>query len=221
MPARNFACVPNGIVPEEWQSVAEAPRSHAEALERIRRDHPFVVGYVGGHGLSNALDNLVEAGSGARMKDIGIVCVGEGPEKKRLQEKARALGSNAWFLPPVPKESVPGLLRLFDALYIGWARSPLYRFGISSNKLFEYMMAGIPIVHAVDAANDPVQEARCGVSVAPDDASAAQDSILQLASMPPEERERMGDSGRRYVQTHHNIGILAPLFLDYVLEPAD
>jgi glycosyltransferase involved in cell wall biosynthesis len=216
-----FVYVPNGIVLEEWEGDARVPASHAETLREIRRALPFVVGYVGGHGLSNALDVLVEAGADARLGGVGIVCVGGGAEKARLEQKARALGSHVHFLPPVPKNEVAGLLGLFDALYIGWARSPLYRFGISPNKLFEYMMAGVPIVHAVDAANDPVREAGCGLSVAPDDVGAAVQGLLELASLSPEERRQMGMNGRRYVELHHDISTLARVFLDSVAPPAD
>ena len=150
-----FAYIPNGVVLEEWEDMPEVPESHAAALREIRGDVRCLVGYVGGHGLSNALDVLVEVGADPRLKDIGIVCVGDGAEKKRLEEKAHGLGGNVRFLPPVPKRSVPALLSLFDVLYIGWSRSPLYRFGISPNKLFEYMMAGVPILHGVEATNDP------------------------------------------------------------------
>ena len=216
-----FVYVPNGIVLEEWEGDAQVPASHAEALREIKRSLPFLVGYVGGHGLSNALDVLVEAGADARLSGVGIVCVGGGPEKARLEQKARALGSHVHFLPPVPKNEVAGLLGLFDALYIGWARSPLYRFGISPNKLFEYMMAGVPILHAVEAANDPVREAGCGLSVAPDDVGAVAHGLLELASLSPEQRRQMGMYGKRYVELHHNIGTLARVFLDSVAPFAD
>jgi glycosyltransferase involved in cell wall biosynthesis len=221
MGVHKFVYVPNGVVLEEWVDAPQVPESHAQTLREVRRTFPFLLGYVGGHGLSNALDVLVEAGADARLGGIGIVCVGGGPEKQRLQEKARALGSHVWFMPPIPKQFVAGLLSLFDALYIGWARSPIYRFGISPNKLFEYMMAGIPILHAVDAANDPVKEAGCGLSVAPDDVNAVSEGILSLASTPPEQRERMGALGRRHVELHHNIATLARLFLDSVSQLAD
>ena len=221
MDPHKFVYVPNGILPEEWVASAPAPESHAAELRGLRDEFPFLVGYVGGHGLSNALDVLVEAGADARLKGVGIVCVGAGAEKSRLQEKAHALGSSVFFLPPVPKQGVPGLLGLFDALYIGWARSPLYRFGISPNKLFEYMMAGVPIIHAVEAANDAVREAECGLSVAPEDADAVVEGILGLAALSPERRREMGIRGRRYVETNHNIATLARVFLESVVRAAD
>jgi glycosyltransferase involved in cell wall biosynthesis len=216
MPADRFAYVPNGVVPEEWSDKQPVPAGHMEAIRAFRMGRRCVVGYVGGHGLSNALDTLIEAAADPRLKDIGIICVGKGPEKARLAERARASGAAVLFLDPVPGRSVPAMLALFDGLFIGWMRSPLYRFGISPNKLFEYMMAGVPIVHAVDAANDPVKEAGSGVSVAPENVGALCEGILALAGLSPGERRRMGERGRRFVTDHHMVDTLAQQFLDAV-----
>lgn len=218
MAADKFVYIPNGVVAEEWREADDPPADHARFIADVRRNARFVVGYAGGHGLSNALDALVEAGADARLNDVYIVCVGNGPEKARLETKARALGTRVAFLPAVPKSSVPALLDLFDALYIGWSRSPLYRFGISPNKLYEYMMAGVPILHAVAAANDPVRDAACGLSIAPEDADALCDGILQLSALPPDERQAMGQRGRAYVLAHHDLRLLARRFLDCLLE---
>jgi glycosyltransferase involved in cell wall biosynthesis len=216
MPPERFVYIPNGVVPEEWEIQKELPSGHAGALGSIRSGARFMVGYVGGHGLSNALDALIEAGADDRMKDVAFVCVGDGPEKERLRKKAQTLGGNVHFLGPVPKRAIPELLRAFDALYIGWARSPLYRFGISPNKLFEYMMAGVPILHAVEAANDPVRDAGCGLSILPENVSALCEGIRALARLSPEERRSMGAQGRHYVETHHELRTLAKRFLDCV-----
>ena len=63
-------------------------------------------------------------------------------------------------LPPVPKAQIPTLLAAIDMAYIGWQQVPIYRFGIAPNKLMDYMMAGVPVLHSVDAGNDPVAESR-------------------------------------------------------------
>jgi glycosyltransferase involved in cell wall biosynthesis len=216
MPAERFTYVPNGIVAEEWCDRQPAPLEHVQALRELRRTNSCVVGYVGGHGLSNALDMLIEAGADSRLGGIGIVCVGNGPEKARLEQKARAISSRVVFLPSVPKRSIPEVLNLFDILYIGWAKSPLYRFGISPNKLYEYMMAGRPILHAIEAANDPVREAECGLTVAPEDVSALCEGVLHLAALRDGERQRMGGRGRRYVEERHVVSTLSQRFLEAV-----
>lgn len=212
--ADRFACVPNGIVPDEWIDRQPVPVGHVDAIRAFGKGRRCLVGYVGGHGLSNALDTLIEAAADPRLKDVGVVCVGKGPEKARLAEKARASGASILFLDPVSRRSVPALLSLFDGLFIGWTRSPLYRFGISPNKLYEYMMAGVPIVHAVEAANDPVKEADCGFSVAPEDVGALCDGILGLAGLTAAERLLMGERGRRFVTAHHLIDALARTFIE-------
>ncbi len=209
-----FAYLPNGIDLQEWEDATDAlPATHREVLDDLRARGRFVVGYAGSHGVANALHHLIDA---ARLLDdlpASLVLVGQGPEKDTLQ--ARALGmSNVVFLPPVPKSAIPALLRAMDALYLGWNRMPLYRFGISPNKLMDYMMAAKPIVHSVEAGNDPVAESACGFSVPPEDAEAVAGAIRRLLAMDPTEREAMGARGRAFVAEHHDYRVLAKRFLE-------
>lgn len=217
----HFVHVPNGIVMEEWSDRHPVPGDQVSAIQAFRQKNKFLVGYVGGHGLSNALDVLIEAGADQRLHNIGIVCVGKGPEKERLTQKAMTLHSNILFLPEVAKNAVPNLLGMFDVLFIGWARSPLYRFGISPNKLFEYMMSGVPIIQAIDSTHDLVREANCGLTVPPEDASALCQGICKLVQLTPEARGSMGENGQQYVQQHHRIDRLARRFLDAVWSETD
>jgi glycosyltransferase involved in cell wall biosynthesis len=124
--------------------------------------------------------------------------------------------NNVIFLSPVPKNSISELLRKMDILYIGLRRSPLFRFGVSPNKLFDYMMAGKPIIHAVEAGNDLVQESGCGISVPPEDPVAIAEAIKKLLTMSPIEREEMGRRGREYVVKNHDYKVLAKKFLEAI-----
>jgi len=101
-----------------------------------------------------------------------------------------------------------------DIAYIGWQRVPIYRFGIAPNKLMDYMMAGRAVLHSVEAGNDPVAEAGCGVTVAPQDARAVADGLLTLARLAPAARQQMGERGRAYVMERHTYPVLARRFLD-------
>ncbi|HQO47591.1 MAG TPA: hypothetical protein PK310_00465 [Paludibacteraceae bacterium] len=75
-------------------------------------------------------------------------------------------------------------------------------------------MAGKPIVHAVDAGNDLVQEAQCGISVPSDDVGKIAESIITVATMSADERAQLGKNGREYVLKHHTYDVLAKQFID-------
>ena len=210
-----FVCIPNGINREDWEQPAE-PES-APYHEKLRQYHEegwFLIGYAGAHGLANALDSYVEAGKELEGKKIKLILVGRGPERERLCRKIKELGlqENVEALPAVAKDDVPALLAQFDALYVGLQRQPLFRFGVSPNKLMDYMMAGKPVIFAIEAGNDMVADAGCGVSIPPEDSHAIAEAAVKLAGTPAEEREAMGARGHAYILEKHEYGVLSEQF---------
>jgi len=216
MAAEKFAYVPNGVAVAEWTEPAgPLPEPHREAIDRIRQQGRFLLGYAGGHALSNALDTLVEAAKTLECSGVSVVLVGQGAEKERLEKRAGELGLiHTRFLPPVPKKLIPALLARMDACYIGWTRSPLYRFGVCPNKLLDYMMAAKPVIHAIEAANDLVAEAGCGITIPPEDPAALVEAVGKLRGCSPAEREALGQRGKNYVLSHHDYAALARRFLE-------
>jgi glycosyltransferase involved in cell wall biosynthesis len=200
-----LAIVPNGVSADV---LTASPAATPEGVATATRQHGFNVGFVGTLGTANALEALIGAAQILRDHDIGFVIVGHGSEEERLRDLARGL-PRVTFTGPVPKAEVPAALALFDACYVGYHRSPLYRFGISPNKVFDYMAAARPIVLAANAANDPVREAGCGVTVEPDDAAALAQGILALQALEADERARLGQRGRAYVEQVHSYSTLA------------
>ena len=96
---------------------------------------------------------------------------------------------------------------------MGYRPSPLYRFGISPNKVFEYMAASRPIILAAQAANDIVADAGCGITVPPGDPVALAQAIRDLRALTPEERARLGTNGRAYVEREHGMPGLVDRYL--------
>lgn len=212
-----FVYVPNGIDVSEWEKINRAPLSvhHAEAIGAIRQKGHFILGYAGSHGIANELHTLLGAAEIMADSPITFILVGQGPEKENLQRrvKEKAL-QNVVFLESVQKNEIPDLLACMDALYIGLKNEPLFRFGISPNKLMDYMMAGKPIIHAVEAGNDLVAESGCGLSVPPENSGAISEAAIRLMGMTPAEREKMGYLGREYVLANHDYRVLAKRLLD-------
>jgi len=218
MATSKFAYVPNGIDAAEWErEAAPLPDEHAAALDTMRRQGNFIVGYAGAHGAANALDTLVAAAKHLEDNSVSFVLIGQGPEKNHLQDLARQMSArNVIFLPPVSRQAVPTLLSAMDSLYIGLQSKPLFRFGISPNKLMDYMMAARPVINAISAGNDPVADADCGISVAPEDPDALARAVKRLMSMSEEQRIGMGMRGRRYVTQNHDYSVLAQRFLESI-----
>ena len=149
-----------------------------------------------------------------RGEKVAFVLVGGGPAKASLQaHAARERITNLHFLDPVDKCRIPALLQCFDIAYIGWHRHPLYRFGISPNKLMDYMMAARPVLHAVEAGNDPVREASCGMTVTPDNPQAAVHGIRSLLALSADERHAMGQRGKAFVLANLTYPVLGQRFL--------
>jgi glycosyltransferase involved in cell wall biosynthesis len=207
--------VPNGTDPAEWLADTPVlPPALEQMLALLRARGQFVVGYAGTHGVANALDTLLAGAALLRTRPVAFVLVGGGPEKERLQRAAREMKlANVHFCEPVAKQQVPALLARFDLAYIGWQRQPLYRFGIAPNKLIDYMMAARPVLHAVDAGNDPVRDAGCGLTVTPEDPRAIADGVLALMQLPAAERAALGARGRRFALDNHTYPVLGQRFL--------
>lgn len=93
-----------------------------------------------------------------------------------------------------------------------------FRYGISVNKLFDYLAASKPLILAGRPVNNPVEEAHCGLTVPPRNPEALAEAIVQLYHMSPEEREAMGCRGWEYVEEHHDIRKLAERLEQVLLE---
>lgn len=202
MAFEKFVHVPNGINIDEWKNNAvELPPEHQTFFKEHQGS--FFVGYAGSHGLANGLKYLVQAASMLKEKKIVIVLVGQGPEKVNLINQAKKLNvNNIFFLPPIPKANIPLWLKHMDCLFISLERCMLFKYGISPNKLIDYMMSGQPILNAIEAGNP----------------KAIAKGILKIYNMTAEERHDMGAKGKQYVLQRHTYPILATSFLQAMEE---
>ena len=217
MSPEKFHHVPNGIDPDEWleDAATAVPPDHLSTIRAARARGHLIIGYAGSHGAANSLDTMLDAAKLLRGEPVTWLLVGQGPDRESLQQRVTSEQlAHVHLLEPVAKSAVPTLLREMDLLYIGWRRHPLYRFGISPNKLVDYMMAGRPVIHGVEAANDPVRDAGCGISVPPEDPAALARAVQDLLHAGPAARHDMGRSGIEYIRRNHLYPVLARRFLD-------
>ena len=193
-----FKYIPNGI---EIKNLIKTD---------INNKDVFKIGYAGTLGIANALKYLIYAANLVKESNIEVHLLGNGPEKKALMGIVNDNNiSNVYFHNAVPKNEVGVFLSKMDVLYIGWHFSKIYRFGISANKLFDYLASAKPIIHSVDAGNDPVLEAKAGISIKPESPKEIANAILKLYKMPASKRNELGNNGREYVEKYHSYEELA------------
>lgn len=199
--------VPNGI------DVRDFPDPGA----KLEADGLFTLMYFGSHGQANGLDVLIRAMELVKEREgnqsIRLRMIGDGPLKPTLQRMAVAAGlEGSWvvFEDSVPKDKIPEIASQADAFVITVLDVPgLYQYGISMNKLFEYLAGHRPVVIASAAVNNPVDEAGCGLTVPPGNPEALASAILSLSNMSLEQRNMMGTRGRRHVESVYEYGELA------------
>jgi glycosyltransferase involved in cell wall biosynthesis len=229
LPTDRVVYIPNGVDLERFDeavaagtpgtagTAAAAPASpHGPAdvaLARIRATRDagrFAIGYVGAFGRVNELGVIVRAAMLAERREpgrISLTLIGDGPERAGLVALAGSDPAIA-FGAAIPKRDVPRLLAALDGTVVHATETPVYRYGISFNKLFEYLAAGRPVVFACASAYDPVGAEGAGLSIPPDDPEALADAMLTLAATPEAERQAMGRAGRSVVERDHDMAAL-------------
>lgn len=209
-----FFYVPNGIVIEDWANPKPLPDEHNLVLTQLKQEGKFIVGFAGAHGIANSLYSVIDAVAQLNSANVVLVLVGTGQEKNNLIKYVRDNKiENVFFLLPVNKLAIPSLLQKMDVLYIGLQKQSLFRFGISPNKMFDYMMSGKPIVQAIDAGNNLVEEASCGLYAEPENVESIKKAILAIKNMTVDEREKLGANGHAYVLKNHTYKVLSDNFI--------
>lgn len=210
-----FHHVPNGVVIEDWETPESIPAEHQQVINKLKQEKKFLVAFAGAHGIANSLKSIIDAAHLLNKQQVALLLIGTGQEKNNLIKYVKDNQiDNVYFLPPVNKLAIPNLLHQMDVLFVGLQKQSLFRFGISPNKIFDYMMAKKPIVQAIDAGNNLVKEANCGIAVEPENVSAIANAISELQQMSEINRQTLGNNGYLFVNKHHTYAILAQDFIN-------
>lgn len=190
--------------------------SHLSATSIKPQGQPkthFEIFYTGNHGIYDDLDTIVNCAiilQNKNVKSIKFVLVGDGIAKKQLIVKAKENHlTNIEFRDPVSKHLIPEILQEADACILVNMDIPLYKYGISSNKLFDYLAAAKPVIMVGDIVQNPVEKAHCGITVRPDDPEILAAACLDLSYLSVDQLKQWGANGRQYVEQYYSYAYLA------------
>ncbi|MFB2800294.1 glycosyltransferase family 4 protein [Shewanella seohaensis] len=152
-----FTCIPNGVELSPCNNFSVVQHEVLDTLQRLIKDFDTVIGYTGAIGIPNNLEPLIQAANYIK-KGIAIVIVGDGSEKLRLQKICNKLElDNVFFFDSVPKVVVSDIINCCDAMFINSLPKEIYKYGISPNKIFDYMLHDKPVFNGIDAPNNPLE----------------------------------------------------------------
>ncbi len=188
--------IPNGADSSDFQ-----PSQPRDVLRSKYAMSGVVAVYAGAHGPANGLDLLLDAAA-ANTSDsnLSVLLVGDGVEKDRLRRRvAEERLTNVRFMDPIPKSEMADLLAAADIGVHCLADVDLFRTGVSPNKLFDYMAAGLPaITNTPGVTSEFLLRSGGGLAVQPRELDLA---LARLAGLSPDERRRLGAEGRRYLES--------------------
>jgi len=215
LPEKKVWTISNGADLEFWN----APRDKSDLRTRYNLDNRFVVLYIGAHGISHALERVLDSASELKEDFPGIhfLFVGEGAEKEKLMQSAsqRKL-TNVTFIDPVSKVEVRDFYALADVCLVPLRNIPLFETFVPS-KMFEMMAMSRPIIGSVrgEAARILSQSGAAQV-VEPEDSRALTRALLDVYHLPDDARREMGERGREFVARYYSRPAQARKYLEVI-----
>lgn len=211
-----FHVIPNGTNPGMFSLPEKLPEATVDCIQAVKRTGAFLVGYAGALGEPNALKYLLSAMKilADKQHNIHLFLLGEGALKADLEAYASQESlANITFFNAISKHEVPGFLSQMDVLYLGWNAVDLYQYGVSPNKIFDYMMSEKPIVESGGAPDSMVRRLGCGVRCDAANPHAIAEIILQMNELSDAQRLAMGARGKQAVELKYDYQVLADDYL--------
>jgi colanic acid biosynthesis glycosyl transferase WcaI len=194
------------LIPDWGDAQAVHPIADATAFRTtngLSKDQ-FLVMHTGNMGKKQDLMNLVRAAELSKeITDLVWLLVGQGEERSLIEGAIRQRKlKNIRLLPLQPTEALAEMYSAADVVLLNQKAAVVD--AVIPSKLLTYMAAGRTVLAAVSDKSEAarhIERARCGLVVVPEDPKALLEAMLSLRA-DPVLRERLGASGRAYVQQH-------------------
>lgn len=162
-------------------------------IEDIHLNDPdlFKIVYTGSIRKVNNLGLLLDVAKKVNDPKVKFLIWGDGDELPALRQRlSDEKIENVVFKGKVDKKYIPYIVSRADLNIAHNTPSPLFRFGISFNKIFDYMAAEKPILSDFPCAYNPAVQCGAGIDVPESTAEKIAATIKTMVNLPQEEYNR-------------------------------
>ena len=174
----------------------------------------YYMTYEGVYVMLEALKILQER----NISDIKMVFVGSGQEKEGMQTYIKQNDlKNVRVFDRIPKESVPALISHSDICMAHLevqGHKEVYKYGVSKNKVNEYLYSGACTLYGFLYKDDEVAASGAGMVFEPYNPGDLADKIESVYHMAKEERQKFGERGRKYIRETRSVEVLTDKMLE-------
>ncbi|MEK5206091.1 glycosyltransferase family 4 protein [Psychrobacillus sp. FSL H8-0510] len=193
----------NGVDLEEYNKNKE---EFIYSDEHLDNPSTFKILYTGSMGVANELTYLVQAADKVQEKgidNIQFILFGHGSQREKLKEYVQNKGlTNIVFKEKVEKKFIPNILSRSDLNVFTGKHIPLYKYGLSLNKLFDYIASGKPTLSNMESGYDILVKHDCGKSVKGGSVEALVDGILEFYNMDQKEYDQYCENSLVAIQNY-------------------
>lgn len=203
VPREKVHWMPNGINVSEAEQDLNSDRELPAELKDYLTGHWCCV-YIGSIVKSECLDYLLKGFSEVRDPDIFFAVIGEGHEKEKIMRMAGELKiANIRFFPAIDKRLIPKALELAAAAAAAVNEElPVYKFGLSMNKLNDYLAAGVPTVFAGNV--DNIVRDAGHFSIPTGDGKLLAQTIMKIRNFGADEREELKKKAKAVIRKDYD-----------------
>lgn len=210
------------------------PLNHYLALDNWQNEEDFInlpihkkgkriiFSYVGSMNLHSNVELIIQSFSDANIENSELRLYGGGNRKEQCVQLAKSLGQSNIIFDQVSRDMVPAIQNESDVLVLAL---PKGNGGLClPSKLTSYMLSGKPVLASIEKNSASVRyinEAKCGITVEPDDKDALKDGFIKFGKMNMEILEKMGENSKIFAEANltrkANLPKLVSLF-DEIIE---
>ena len=189
----------NGVDIEGYEkNISESPLDDPDLADQ----HKFNVTYCGTIRPVNNVGNLLDTATLLKKEkgyeDVQFLIFGDGGQLQELKDRVRNEHLDSVklkgfierrYIPYILSRSSVNMLNYSQNQY-NWSR------GNSSNKLFEYMASGKPVISTVRMGYSIINRYSCGIELNEDTPEALAEQIKRFHDMSVEERDQIGQNAK-------------------------